>query len=180
MNFQQFTKQLKENICGIQIKEESECLGHTILLSVDGKVFVDFKATELESIAEAKRYIEQIHFEEEIAKDLYEDIPHIKIANLIREHHDIKVTDTIIESYLQLVLSKTFSIDPVIHDIRAFNSIDSLIENKIDYQLEDGSIVVISEETQQMLASILEDKYQLVEFMRESKKNFMHVLRELS
>ena len=180
MNFQQFTKHLKEKICGVQIKEESECQGHNILLSVDGKVFVDFKATELESIGEAKQYIEQIHFEEEIAKDLYEEIPHIKIANLIREHHDIKVTDTIIESYLQLVFSKTFSIDPVIHDIRALNSVDSLIETKIDYELEDGSIVVISEETQQMLASILEDKYQLVEFMRESKKNFMHVLRELS
>ena len=82
MNFQQFTKHLKEKICGVQIKEESECQGHNILLSVDGKVFVDFKATELESIGEAKQYIEQIHFEEEIAKDLYEEIPHIKIANL--------------------------------------------------------------------------------------------------
>ena len=180
MNFQQFTKRIRENLCSTQIQEESECCGHKITLSVDGKVFVDFKATALTSIEEAKQVIKQIQFEEEIAKDLYEEIPHVKIANLIREHHEIKITDKLIESYIQLASSKTFSVDPVIYGIRAFNSVDSLLENKIDYELEDGSIVVISEETQLALGSILEDKYQLVEYMRESKDNFMHVLRELS
>ena len=180
MNFKEFTKQVKENVCGIQIQEESECCGHKILLSTTGRVFVDFKLTDLTSIEEAKTYIKQIKLEEEIVKDLYQEIPHVKIAKLIHEYHSIKVTDTLIESYLKLASSKTFSIDQVIHEIRKFNSIDSLLENKIDYELEDGSIVVISEETQQNLTSILEDKYQLVEYMRESKDNFMHVLRELS
>ena len=180
MYFQQFAKRIKENLCGTQIKEESECYGHAIALSEDGRVFVDYKETQLTSIAEAKDYIKQIKFEEEIAKELYEDIPDVKIANLIKEHHDIKVTNKLIESYVELASSKTFSIDPVVTGIRSFNSIDSVADNMIDYVLNDGSIVAISEEAQSELNTLLEDKYQLVEYMRESKDNFKHVLRELS
>lgn len=180
MNFQQFTKRMKERVCGTKIQEETECHGHTIILSEDGKVFVDFKETQLTSIDEAIQYIKQIKFEEEIAHELYEEIPAVKIANLIKEHHNIKVTNKLIETYIELASSKTFSVDPVVSGIRSLNSIGSIIENKIDYTLDDGSVVVISEETQDMLNSLLEDKYQLVEYMRESKDNFMHVLRELS
>lgn len=180
MNFQQFAKRMKENICGAQIKEESVCAGHNVILSEDGRVFVDFKETQLSSIEEAEQFIKQIKFEEQIAKELYEDIPDVKIANLIKEHHNVKVTNSLIESYIELASSKTFSVDPVIHGIRSFNSIDSLVENKIDYVLDDGSIVAISEETQEVLNYLLEDKYKLVEYMRESKDNFMHVIKELS
>lgn len=180
MNFQQFTKRMKENVCGASIQLEDECLGHNIILSNDGKVFVDFKETQLTSIEEARQYIEQIKFEEEIAQELYEEIPAVKIANLIKEHHNIKVTNKLIETYIELASSKTFSVDPVVSGIRSLNSVGSIIENKIDYTLNDGSVVVISEETQENLNSLLEDKYQLVEYMCESKDNFMHVLRELS
>ena len=180
MNFQQFSRKIKETLCGDSIVEETACCGHNIVSTTHGKVFVDYKQTQLSSIEEAKRYIQQIEFEEELAKDLYEDIPAVKIANIIKEHHDVKVTDKLIESYIVMASSKTFSVDPVIHGIRSFNSIDSLLENKIDYVLEDGSSVAIDEETQEMLNNLLEDKYQIVEYMRESKDNFMHVIKELS
>lgn len=180
MNFQQFAKRMKEGLCGAPIQEESEFMGHNLILSEDGHVYVDYKKTELSSFEEARRYIAQIKFEEEIAQELYEEIPAVKIASLIREHHDIKVTDTLIESYISLASSKTFSVDPVVTGIRSLNSIDSLIEGKIDYVLEDGSSVAIDKDTQEVLNSLLEDKYQLVEYMRESKQNFMHVVKELS
>lgn len=180
MNFTQFTKKIKQHLCGEQIKEEAVHCGVNIILSVNDKIFVDFKPTELSNIEEAKQYIQQIKFEEELAKELYEDIPAVKIANLIKEYHDVKITDTLIESYVNLASSKTFSVDPVIHGIRSFNSIDSLLENKIDYVLSDGTSVAIDEETQEMLNKLLEDKYQIVEYMRESKDNFMHVIKELS
>ena len=180
MFYSQFSKRLKSSLYGAQVTEEVECQGETIALTEHGVIFVNGKETKLSSIEEAIQYIKQIKFEEELAKDLYEDIPAVKIANIIREHHDVKVTNTLIETYIELASSKTFSIDPVILEIRSFNSIDSLIENKIDYVLDDGSIVAISEQTQDMLNSLLEDKYQLVEYMRESKKNFMHVIKELS
>lgn len=180
MYFNEFTKRLKESICGTQIQEESTCCGHKIILSEDGRIFVDFKETQLTSIEEAISFINQIKFEEEIARELYEDIPDVKIANLIKEHHDIKVTNKLIESYINLASSKVFSIDPVVTGIRSFNSVDNIDNNLIDYILGDGSTVAISESTQIALNYLLENKYELVEYMRESKDNFKHVLRELS
>jgi len=179
MNFQQFTKQLKENICGVQIQEESVCHGYSIILSEDGKVFVDNKETELSSIEEAREYINQIVLEEELTQELYEEIPQIKIAELIKEHHDIKVTDTLIEQYVELASSKLFSSDPVIQEIRKMNSVDNLVEGKIDYKLDDGSIVAIDEETNQEINNLLAEHSDIVEYMRQSKDNFMNVIREL-
>ena len=179
MNFQQFTKQLKENICGVQIQEESVCHGYNIILAEDGKVFVDYKETELSSIEEAIEYINQITLEEELTQELYEEIPQIKIAELIKEHHDIKVTDTLIEQYVELASSKLFSSDPVIQEIRKMNSVDNLVEGKIDYKLDDGSIVAIDEETNQEINNLLAEHSDIVEYMRQSKDNFMSVIREL-
>lgn len=180
MNFTQFTNRLKTSLYGTAVSEEIKFEGETITMLENGKVLVNGKETQLSSIEETKDYIKQIKLEEELSQELYNDIPDVKIAKLIREYHDIKVTNSLIESYVELASSKTFSIDPVIHGIRAFNSIDALVENKLDYVLNDESIVAISEETQQMLNTLLEDKYQLVEYMRESKENFMHVIKELS
>lgn len=179
MNFQQFTKQLKQDICGVQIQEESDCHGYNIILSEDGKVFVDFKETELTSIEEAREYINQVVLEEELSQELYEEIPDIRIANIIKEHHNVKVTDTLIESYKELASSKLFSSDPVIQEIRKLNSVDNLVEGKIDYKLDDGSIVAIDEQTNQEINNLLAEHSDIVEYMRQSKDNFMNVIREL-
>ena len=180
MNFQQFTKQLKQYICGVQIQEESDCHGYNIILSEDGKVFVDFKETELSSIEEAKQYIKSIKIEEEVIREIYEDIPDTKIAHSIKEHHDVKVTDTLIESYIELASSKLFTADPVIKDIRIINQVDNIVEGKIDYKLNDGSVVAIDESTNDLLNNILADKKDIVDYMRESKSNFMRIVRELN
>ena len=180
MYFKEFVKRINSNICRTQIEEQIEFYKHKIILSEDGRIFIDFKETQLSSIKEAISHINQTRFEDEIAKELYEDIPSIKIANLIKEHHEIKITNKLIESYINLASSKTFSVDPVVTGIRAFNSIDNINNDLIDYVLNDGSSVAISESTQSVLNHILENKYQVVEYMRESKDNFKHVLRELS
>ena len=180
MNFQQFKKQLKENICGVQIQEESACHGHSIILSTEGKVFVDYKETELSSIEEAIQYINQIVLEQELTQELYEDIPQTKIAELIKEHHNVKVTDTLIEQYIELASSKLFSVDPVIQGIRDMNIADNLIEGKIDYKLDDDTVVAIDEHTNNLINNILADNDDIVKYMRESKDNFMHVIKELN
>jgi predicted GNAT superfamily acetyltransferase len=46
--------------------------------------------------------------------------------------------------------------------------------------LNDGNSVVINEETQNLLNTLLEDKYQIVEYMRESKQNFMRIIKEVT
>ena len=180
MNFQQFKKQLKENICGVQIQEESACHGHNIILSTEGKVFVDYKETELSSIEEAIQYINQIILEQELTQELYEDIPEIKIAELIKEYHDVKVTDTLIEQYIELASSKLFSVDPVIQGIRDMNIADNLIEGKIDYKLNDDTVIAIDEHTNNLINNLLADNDDIVQYMRESKDNFMHVIKELN
>lgn len=180
MNFQQFTKRIKQDICGTQIQEESECLGHSIIFSSEGKVLVDFKETELKSIEEAKQYIKQIVLEEELAQELYENIPSIKIAKLIQEHHSVKVTDKLIESYIDLASSKIFTTDPVVYGIRMMNLLDNTIAGKIDYVLEDGSIIAIDEKTNDAINKLLANNSDIVHHMRESKNNFLSVMKELS
>ena len=85
-----------------------------------------------------------------------------------------------IESYLELASSKLFTTDPVVYEIRAMNFADNLIEGKIDYKLEDGVTVAISEDTNRSINNLLADNVELVQYMRESKENFMQVIKELN
>ena len=117
--------------------------------------------------------------EEQAKKELYEELSDKTIANIIREHHDIKVTDTLVESYKELASSTIFSVDPVVHQIRSLNKLDRLVENKLHYVLADESIVAISESTQELLNKLLQNHMDVVEYMRESKEHFMHVLTKL-
>lgn len=118
-------------------------------------------------------------WKEEITSDTYEDISDSKIASIIKEYHGVKVTDTLIESYLELAKSKAFTVDPIAADIRNLNKFDKLVEGKIDYILEDESIVAINEETQLLLNKLLQDNYDIVSYMRESKENFLQVIQQI-
>lgn len=117
--------------------------------------------------------------EEQAKKELYEELSDKTIANIINEYHDIKVTDKLIESYKQLVSSHIFSIDPVAQRIRSLNKIDRIVEGKFHYVLNDNNIVAINEATQSKLNNLLLNQTDIVEYMRESKENFMYVLTKL-
>lgn len=116
---------------------------------------------------------------EEVAKETYEEIPHIKVAEIIKEHHDIRVTDTLIESYVELASSNIFSVDPVVCELRRFNKLDRLIEGKINYTLNDGNVIAIDEATQEYLNKLLQNQTEIIEYMRESKDNFLNVLEQI-
>lgn len=116
---------------------------------------------------------------EEVTKEIYEEIPNNKIAEIIKEYHDVKVTDTLIESYIELASSNIFSVDPVICELRKYNKLDRLIEGKLNYTLSDNSIVAINESTQDYLNKLLHNQTDIVEYMRESKENFLHVLTKI-
>lgn len=117
--------------------------------------------------------------EEQATKELYEELSDKTIANIIREHHDIKVTDTLVESYKQLASSNIFSVDPVVQSIRSINKLDRLVENKLHYVLQDENIVAIDTRTQERLNNLLQNQTEVIEYMRESKDNFMYVLKKL-
>ena len=100
-------------------------------------------------------------------------------AEIIKEYHDVKVTDTLIESYLELASSNVFSVDPVICELRKINKLDCLVEGKLNYTLGDGSVVAINETTQDYLNKVLQNQTEIIEYMREGKDNFLHVLEQL-
>jgi predicted GNAT superfamily acetyltransferase len=72
-----------------------------------------------------------------------------------------------------------FSVDPVVHEIRKLNKLDRLVENKLHYVLEDDSIVAIDLRTQEHLNNLLQKQTEIIEYMRESKENFFHVLKQI-
>ena len=116
---------------------------------------------------------------EEVTKEIYEEIPNTKVAEIIREYHEVKVTDTLIETYLEAASSNTFSVDPVICELRKYNKLDRLIEGKLNYTLNDGSVIAINEATQDYLNKLLHNQTEIIEYMRESTDNFLYVLSKL-
>ena len=183
MYFGQFSKKLTQDITGAQIVEQSHSNGHLIEKTVTGIVLIDKEKTTFQDLEEARQYLKQKYYtkniEEQIKTELYDQISENKIANIIKEHHDIKVTDTLIESYIELASSKLFTVDPVVQEIRSLNKLDKLIEGKIDYKLADGSIIAINEDTQEQLNNLLDNQQEIIEYMRESKDNFIYVLKQL-
>lgn len=116
---------------------------------------------------------------EEVTKEIYEEIPNTKVAEIIKEYHDVKITDTLIESYIDLASSNIFSVDPVICELRKYNKLDRLVEGKLNYTLNDGSVVAINEATQDYLNKLLNNQTEIIEYMRESKTNFLKVLQQI-
>lgn len=116
---------------------------------------------------------------EEVTKEIYEEIPNTKVAEIIKEYHDVKITDTLIESYVELASSNIFSVDPVICELRKYNKLDRIVEGKINYTLNDGSVIAINESTQDYLNKLLCNQNEIIEHMRESKDNFLFVLSKL-
>ena len=177
MHYNGFLKSIRGNTAQVR------SYGHIIEQTSNGKVTIDGEKTSFKDLEEARQYIKtQQHtkaIEEQVKTELYEDIPDNKIANIIKEHHDIKVTDTLIESYIELASSKLFTVDPVVLEIRNLNKLDKLIEGKIDYKLKDGTIIAINESTQYKLIELFKDEQEIIEHMRESKENFIDVLKQI-
>ena len=68
-----------------------------------------------------------------------------------------------------------FNIDPILTEIKS-GSINEL-RNKLDYVLEDGTKIAISEENQILLNSLLKGNDEIVSHMSKNKQNFMEVLK---
>ena len=183
MYFKQFSRKLSEQKTSSEIHSQLRSFNHLLEKTEDGTILIDGEITDLNTLEEARQYILNKKYNEQLEKeaklDLYEELSEDKIVNIINEHHNIKVTDTLIESYKELASSKLFTIDPVVTEIRKLNKIDKLVEGKIDYKLNDNSIIAINEDTQQKLNSVFKEHQDVVEYMRDSKENFLSVLNTL-
>ena len=133
---------------------------------------------EVQSLEEARLYAKKYIENQRLLEDIDTTVPEEKVANYIRKFHNVdKITDTLVESYIELASSNLFTIDPVLVEIKQRST---SIPGKIEHKLNDGSVMAISEDTQNLLNKLLEDKYQVVEYMRESKENFMRTIREVT
>ena len=179
MYYTQFTKGINKE----RIIESIRSYSHLIQITEDGKVLIDGDVSSFKSLEEARQHVKQEHLsqklEKEVSKNLYEEISDTKVASIIREHYEIKVTDTLIESYIKLASSNIFTVDPVVYKIRQLNRLDRIVENKLHYVLNDESIIAINEETQERLNNLLVNQKEIIEYMRESSSNFLHVLEQI-
>jgi hypothetical protein len=178
MNYAALNKKVNDIVSGADLVEQTHFFGSVLALSSEGKVYVNNQLTEFESLDEARSFVKHKDIGNEISKEIYEEILENKIANIIREEHKVKVTDTLVESYIDLASSKLFTTDKVVQRIRELNRHDSILENKLHYVLNDGSTVAIDLSTQEYLNGILDQE--VVEYMRESKENFMNALQLLT
>jgi len=183
MYFNQFNRKLSEQITGVAVARQLRSNGHLIEMTTDQVVTIDGVETEFSTILEARDFLRQEHYtnnlEHQIAQDMYEELSDATVAKIIAEHHDVKVTDSLIESYIDLASSKIFTIDPVATDIRQLNKFDRLVEGKIDFTLQDGSIVAINKDTQYTINNLLQNNTEIVEHMRENKENFISVIQQI-
>lgn len=182
MNFGQFQQRALSVTLGSDVSRRTFSHGRHIVETTEG-VFVDGEETCFLSLSEATSFVENTVIQEKVLhavqQDLYEELSYSKVADIIRRHHDVKVTDTLIESYVELASSKMFTIDPVANDLHRFNSLDRLIEGHFDYVLDDGVRVVITEGVQGQLNNILKNHPDIIQYMRESHNNFLDVINLL-
>jgi len=176
MYYKQFLKSINK------ADDSIRSFGHLIRVT-EGVVFIDNEATELKTLEEARSYIKNKKYEEslkqEVTNEIYEDITENKVASIIKEFYDVKITDTLIESYIDLASSKIFTVDPVVQKIRSLNKVDEIVENKIHYKLNDDAVVAINEDTQKQLNNLLANQKEIIEYMRECKDNFFYVVNKI-
>ena len=179
MRYTEFSKSIKET----SIIEDIRSYRRHIQLNTEGKVLIDGSVTDFKSLEEARQYVKQEYISEklehQVSKDLYEELSASKVAGIIKEYYEIKVTDTLIENYIKLASSNIFTIDPVVQRIRGLNKLDKIVEGKLHYVLDDDTIIAISEQTQERLNKLLSNQTEIIEYMRESSSNFLHVLEQI-
>ena len=179
MYYTEFTKGIKK----ANVVESVRSYRQLIEMTDEGKVLVNGIETSFKSLEEARQFVKKEYIseklEDQVSKDLYEELSDTKVASIIKEYCDVKVTDTLIESYIKLASSNIFTVDPVVYKIRQLNRLDRIVENKLHYVLNDESIIAINEETQERLNNLLANPKEIIEYMRESSSNFLHVLEQI-
>ena len=114
-----------------------------------------------------------------VSNELHEESFTHKIVEIIKENYDVKVTDSLVESFRNLAESKTFTANKVVTDIRKISRANRIVEDRLDYILDDGSVVLVTEETQEYINNLLKTHNDIIDYMRLSSDNFLKVIKQL-
>ena len=110
----------------------------------------------------------------QIQEDIFRATPRHLIADIIASNYpDARITDKLIESYMDLSLTRQFTTDKTISEIRRLNSFDADFEDKLTFILDDDSKVIVSEETYQHICECINSN-DTIQFMRKNKENFLN------
>lgn len=174
-NFSKLRSKLHDNL---NIADKFICGECTVTISKDLQITIDEEYIgDAKTLEEARSYARSYINSKSIVEEI-NLIPEEKVVALIKKHHFVeKVTDTLVESYIELASSNIFSVDPVVTDLKERSN--SNFAGKLEYVLNDGNTVAINEDTQLFLNTLLQNKYDIIDYMRESKENFMHVISKL-
>lgn len=116
---------------------------------------------------------------DQIKEDIFKATPRHLVADVIAKNYpDARITDKLIESYLDLAVTKQFTIDKTIYEIRQLNSFDTIYEDKVVFTLDDGSDVLISSEMYDKVCECI-NSADAIEFMRRNKGNFINCIEIL-
>lgn len=177
MFYSEFTKKINETK---GIKRTLRYYNHLIESDEHGLIYVDGDETLFETLEEARESIQQDieakKLAEEVTKDTYEELNENTIVKVIRKYNDDKITDTLIEQYISLASSNVFTIDPIVCELRKINKIDRLIEGKTHFVLDNGDKVALEDATISRINSLLEGQDEIVNYMKQSSDNFLHVI----
>lgn len=175
-SFSSFKKQVLEQS---GLVESFSCYGNDVGITKELEVIINgVTVTTVNTLEEARDYAKKYIQDTKLLENIDTTIPEEKVAQFIRQYHDIeKITDTLVESYIELASSNMFTVDPVVTAIKESKTAE--FTGKLQYTLNDGSVVAIDESTQEMLNSLLANKNEIVEYMRENKNNFVRIIKEL-
>lgn len=183
MIFKEFYKNVQSSTVKQLVEDWTYFYGFRISQGSDGSVFINDMQTEFLSIQEAKDFIDSQQIQSQIVEELHLDASNRrlsnKIAGVIKEHYDVKVTDTLVDSYIELVKSKIFTADPVACEIKKNFTFGNLVEGRYDYKLDDGNVVIITEKTQTKINNIFGSYPEIINHMRSSVNNFLTVIAQL-
>ena len=177
MNYKQLLQQVSR---ATGVAKQVQCFNHIVEEAVDGSILVDHLPTQFSCLEEAREYIRQQKLTNDIRQQLQETISDNKVANIIKEQYgDIKVTDTLVASYVELASSKLFTTDTVVRQIREQTDIRTSSFGKIDFVLSDGSAVAIDPTTLDIINNTFGQHSDVIDYMRESVENFLDVVNQI-
>ena len=140
------------------------------------KKYRDFKDSLIETVQDTPDEIGVVGIREE----LYDLIPESTVVGLVNKHRpNTKITNTMLENYIGSAKAQNLTSDRVVKELRKLNPADSIFEAHVEYRLQDGQVVVISEEMDDRLNKLLSEHPVVLTYMSESVGNFMDVVNEL-
>lgn len=183
MKYQAFCNTVDSHLTGKQIVASEYHRGYKIIQDDTGNVMVPNTSRLYESFEHAKQDIDSAEIISQLQNELREDgydLPDVTISHIVEKYHpETRVTNRLIEELRHIAATKPFTLDPIVSEIRSSNDFDRLIESKVDFILDDGTCVAISDNTYELINNTLGEHADVIEYMRASKDNFIQVVRQL-